>query len=350
MRASIRSGAIIGAVASVALCLLQPHIALLVAFGVAAAGVLAGLAVAKWLDLEQYGRQLEEGVRAGALAAGLPGLCALISLLVLGPHDVATLALRSRVSGVGLSSTISQLTTLGWAGLDVLFVVSATVAGILLAAAFAQTFAWSKSRHAAQVIRQARLTARVLQRGETWEPVPASQPSVLSALTGVGIPVPTGLPPIATAAFATGAVPAAFLSAAQPLQSSIVQWPASPRPTGSPLPAAAGKPLAAAFAASVATIPAQDPEPVPASEPDLPLGETGKRVKRKTSRARPVEPQLTDDVRKALAAWAEQNPEAAGAVKVGGRTAVASSYLNSEPPMPMPKRNRKKNETRDWIC
>jgi hypothetical protein len=75
---------------------------------------------------------------------------------------------------------------------------------------------------------------------------------------------------------------------------------------------------------------------------------TGKGAKRKTSRARPVDSQLTDEVRKALASWAEQNPDEAEAAKAGARVPVSSSYLNSD--APAPKRNRKKNATRDWIC
>jgi hypothetical protein len=48
----------------------------------------------------------------------------------------------------------------------------------------------------------------------------------------------------------------------------------------------------------------------------------------------------------ALAAWASENADANPAAEA--RSPLPSTYLNSAPPAP--KRNRKKNPTRDWIC
>ena len=350
MRTSIRSGALIGGALSIALCLLQPRVALAVVLGIVLAGPVAGLAVAKWLDLGNYGRQLEEGVRAGLLACGLPGFCALVSLLVLGPHDAVELAARSHAGGLSLAPVVEPLASFGWAGLDILFTLAATIAGVVAAAFCALIFAWSKSAKAAQAIRQARLTALALQRGEQWDALPPpGQPSVLSALTGSGV-----LPPIRAGAAAglaapDGAgLPPTFLSAApapssQPAMSpGTLLWPApasNPRATGAPV------------AASAPVSGQHEQQQVEAATPTEPVAAVaapaGKRQRRKTSQARPVDTQLTDDVRKALAKWAEENAE--GAAAGAARTPAASTYLNSPAPA-APKRNRKKNETRDWIC
>jgi hypothetical protein len=75
---------------------------------------------------------------------------------------------------------------------------------------------------------------------------------------------------------------------------------------------------------------------------------------RKTSRARPADQQLTQAMRDALAAWAEEGPEkqmddaAADPANVPTRRpAQPSTYLNSAAPAP---KKRKRNNTRDWLC
>ena len=73
MRTSTRAGIVVGSIGSIALCILQFHIALAIAPGIVLGGFVAGLAVAKWLDHAHYGRQLEEGFYVGMLASGLPG-------------------------------------------------------------------------------------------------------------------------------------------------------------------------------------------------------------------------------------------------------------------------------------
>ena len=68
MRTSLRVGMLIGGAGSIALSVLQLRIGLSVAPCLIIAGIISGLAVAKWLDRPSYGRQLEEGARAGLLA------------------------------------------------------------------------------------------------------------------------------------------------------------------------------------------------------------------------------------------------------------------------------------------
>ncbi len=75
---------------------------------------------------------------------------------------------------------------------------------------------------------------------------------------------------------------------------------------------------------------------------------------RKTSRARPADQQLTQAMRDALAAWAENGSEdqagdaAADPANVPARRpAQPSTYLNSSAPAP---KKRKRNNTRDWLC
>src|SRR5215813_2864124 len=114
MRTSTRVGSVVGSVGSVALCILQFRFALAIVPLIVLGGVLAGLAVAKWLDRAHYGRQLEEGFYAGMLAAGLSGFIALLSLLTAGPRDIATLAERSRLGGFDVAPLVRQLSPLGW--------------------------------------------------------------------------------------------------------------------------------------------------------------------------------------------------------------------------------------------
>lgn len=64
--------------------------------------------------------------------------------------------------------------------------------------------------------------------------------------------------------------------------------------------------------------------------------------RRKDSRARPASADLNDAMREALAAWADDNDDPEE------RSAKKSEFLNTA--APAPKRGRKKNDTRDWLC
>src|SRR5262249_37658289 len=77
---------------------------------------------------------------------------------------------------------------------------------------------------------------------------------------------------------------------------------------------------------------------------------------RKTSRARPADRQLTQAMRDALAAWAEDADAGAGEQdNVAAepdqapprRPPQPSTYLNSAGPAP---KKRKRKDTRDWLC
>jgi hypothetical protein len=365
MRTSIRAGAILGGVGSIALCVLQLQIALAIAPGVILAGALAGLAVAKWLDRAHYGRQLEEGLRAGLLASGLTAFVSLLALLVAGPHDVATLTARSRIFGLSLAPLVRRLSGLGWAEMDVLVLLVCCAAGLLLAAVLAQVFGWGKSTQAARSVRTARLTALALQRGEHWDTLPPAAtipalpssfgaratgaPGMAAPPSGMMLPA-ASLLPSAFAAFAPGTA-AANAPVASPAHTPLVPEPVQPvAPASKPRTLAASVPSGASGAPPRATEPALPPAP----------GEPAKRgARRKTSQARPVEGQLTREMRKALEDWAQREQQGGdpgdahdaptAAASRSGRTRQPSTFLNSAGSAP-PKRNRKKNQTRDWLC
>ncbi|MGH2515696.1 MAG: hypothetical protein ACRDHP_08575, partial [Ktedonobacterales bacterium] len=168
MRTIVRIGGLVGSVAFIVLYAAQTGIALAVAPGVALAGLCGGLASAKWLEREWYGRQFNAGLRAGALASGIAAVGALLSLLFLGPRNLALLAARSHLAALNLAPAARMFGFLGWAGADALTIVLAALAGAALGALACQTFAWSKSARAVRVVAQARLAAQALNRDDVY--------------------------------------------------------------------------------------------------------------------------------------------------------------------------------------
>jgi hypothetical protein len=350
MRTILRAGGIVGGVFCVALAALQLVVAQMVIIGVALAGLIAGLCVAKWLERWWYGRQLEAGARGGLYACALAGSGALASLLLRGPHDLDTLAQRSHLGQLDLAPVVRALAFFDWIGADILLVAVAAVAGVLLAALAAQITGWSKSGHALRVVEQARLTAEALARDEA--PTPASGSNPLQ-----GIPAATLLNPLPGAAFTGAPTPLAgapsALGLAAPglaapgLMPNAVSSPGFTRMTQAPAPLPLGTagpaPMAPTASRREQAAPAA-PAAAEATQATLPAA-SAQRV-RKSSSARPAGKQLTQAMRDALAAWAEDNVEAEAAGKA--RAPQPSTYLNSAPPVV--KRNRKKNATRDWIC
>ncbi len=354
MRTSLRVGMLIGGVGSVALSVLQARIGLVVAPCLVIAGIIAGLAVAKWLDRPSYGRQLEEGARAGLLACGLPGFVALLSLLVAGPRDIAGLAATSHFFGFDFSSVVLQLSPLGWAGIDVLTLVSSAVTGLVWSAVLVQLFAWSKTARTERVVRQARLSAAAVQRADQANVPALAAPvgrSALGTLLAIGAPATaakgaTGAPvPVAASARRTGAVmpsgtqqptvvrmspPMAQTTAPQP----IVPPPTPQRYMPTPEPAA--------------------PAPTPQGAAERP----SRPPRGKTSAARRMESRLNQQMRAALEAWAAQEDGTDAdssldepATSSSKRAPKPSTFLNSDRDGQRPaKRNRKKNQTRDWLC
>jgi len=334
MATNVRIGLIVGAVAFVLLYALQSNLALGIVPWVTVTGAIAGLLVAKWLDRAWYGRQLEAGAKTGAIASGMAAAGALLSLIVLGPHSVAALAAHSYEPGYSLARVIRSVAFLGWIGVDIAFVSASLVGGILVAAVLAQVAAWSKSVRVTRSITQARLAAQELNREEGWravtgspvigQPVPAS--ALLAQLRGASF----GGSPV------SGAHPAIGL--ATPLSFAPNSSPGMP--TATPIPPHAG------------------PSAQPASPPSQPGAETAQRPR---AAAKRIDRASTEEIRAALAAWEEDNatpPETSDTQehattthdeKPVKRTAVTSAYLNSAPPTP-PKRNRKKQATRDWLC
>jgi hypothetical protein len=377
MRTIQRVGIITGGVGVVVLFVAQVAVALGVVWGIVGVGLAAGLAMAKWLPREWFGRQFEAGLRAGSLACGIAALGALASLVIFGPHDSTTLLQRSPSALVDTLPLVHSFAFLGWSGMVMLAVLVSAAAGVAVAAVAAQAFALSKNRRTIRVVTQARLTALALSGDLAWESLPAPMtggpalaPSVPPALwlgqgtnAGLaGMPIPRGMPAGLMAPTSGPATPdapqrrataAPQRATASPRRSTMgpareVPPPAPPSPLSRreqewerepALPSAAGMDAEAA-----------DPDADTATLPVAP-----RRAKpRKTSRARPADQQLTQAMRDALAAWAEEGPEertddaAADPANVPTRRpAQPSTYLNSAAPAP---KKRKRNNTRDWLC
>ena len=373
MRTILRAGALCGLLGAVAAVALQPLIGLGVIWLIPLVGFCAGLAVAKWLERDWYGRQLGAGLRAGAIAAGIAALAAFLALVLGGSRDTATLLAQSDLSLVTLAPAARTLVSLNWLATDLLAIVAAALLGLILAALVTQLVGWSKSRHAIEVVDQARRAAQMLaQSAPQLPPAPASariaaapELPLLGRPTGVplagarptGGPLPTGVP-LPTGIRPTGAPVAAQASGAPTRVSPAHRQPRTAVQTPPPAPGSLrspeSEPVPAAMAdmADMAESPADEPLRAP-------------RARRRSS-ARPVEQQLTDEMRAALEAWAEEHgtsdktpavskgapavsdADDASPAPAAARTPQASKYLND--PAPRPKRNRKKNQTRDWIC
>jgi hypothetical protein len=327
----------------VALAVLQLSVALVVIVGVALAGVITGLCVAKWLERWWYGRQLEAGAQAGLYACALAGSGALASLILRGPRDLDTLALRSHLGPLDLAPAVHALAFFDWVGADVLLVAAAAVAGILLAALSAQLVGWSKSGRTLRIVEQARLTAEALAHDEAPVPAGGSNPpqgipaaTLLNRLPGTGFtgaPVPLAGAPSALGLAAPGSMPNSLPGSGF---TRTTQAPALLR-SGTAGPARAAQ-----------IAPRREPDPMATAEAtQATVPAAPARRARKSSSARPAGKQLTQAMRDALTAWAEDNNvEAQAAAKA--RAPQPSTYLNSAPPVV--KRSRKKNATRDWIC
>lgn len=292
MRAILRVGIITGVCAIIALSALQQAATLAAVLGIVVTGAVAGTGAAKWLEWAWYGRQFEAGWRTGAVACGVAGLGTFVSLLIAGPHDSVALAAHSQLLGVDLGPLARGLAGLGWLGTDFLLVLASTALGIGLSAVTALVFALGKSARAVSVITEARQAAQANNRTE-----PLSTP----------LPLP-GYPSLASPA-------------------SGATWHTSPQTGVLPAPGAYPASLTGAS---------------PSGAPQF--GQAAPDSGRGPSTARPVERELDDDEREALARWAEEHAGDAS----GPRTPAPSTYLNS--PSPAPKRNRKKQQTRDWLC
>lgn len=350
MRTIIRVGVIVGGLWFVALFALQAAVALVVLVGVIAAGICAGLAIAKWLDRAWYGKQLLAGLRAGAIASGTAGLAALVALLAMGPHDVTTLAARSHAFGLNLGAVARALGFAGYIGVDILGTLAAVALGAGLAAVMAQIFAWSKSAKAIRIVAQARLAAQVTRQDDERAPYSTGAPTLAAGQ------------PVHAAVLLNQKATGAYAVPASTSQGNVIPFPDPLFPAASSMPRLApdyappSSPTLTPPTPIAPRRPFASPEPVaPAAwsantgEPDDTLAglfPTGpeETPARKVSRARPVSQDLTDAMRDALAMWAEENEPSEPAA----RDANKSEFLNTA--TPAPKRGRKKSDTRDWLC
>ncbi len=323
MRTVTRTGVTLSVVAALTLYGLQLIAGLVVTLGIIAIGAIAGLSVAKWLERDWYGRQLEAGARAGAIACGVAGLSSALYLLGQGPDSIAALAARSHLLGVSLGPVALALSPLGVAGVDVVAVVVASLLGVAASALMAQLFGWGKDKRSLRVIAQARLAAQAQQYGELGAQTtgsgarPASPSVALYGRTAAG----TGAP-------------------------SVTNGPRVRR-TAAPLPDAetAEAPLAfnswddlAGGVGQAATARTPATPARPAAKPPKPPG---------AANAHSADNAISDDERAALLAWEaaladESQPSAKS------RQPKASAFLNQ--PTSAPRRSRKKQQTRDWLC
>ncbi|HEY7848504.1 MAG TPA: hypothetical protein VIC27_00500 [Ktedonobacterales bacterium] len=320
MRTVTRIGVTLSVVAALALYGLQLMAGLVVTLGVIAVGAIAGLCMAKWLERDWYGRQLDAGARAGAIACGVAGLSAMIYLLGQGPRSTAELAARSHLLGVSLAPVALALSPLGSVGIDITCSVVAALLGVALAAITAQLFGWGKDKRSLQVIAQARLAAQSQQHGEVGAQAtpsggrPAS-PSV--RLYGRSGP----------ASSATGA-PGLRRTAGPAMQADVAEAPLTFDSWGDD-----GDVGDDTSQAPTLQTPAASAAPAP--------------KKKGASNARSADQAISADERAALLAW-ESALADDSRPGVKGREPKASAFLNQ--PTAAPKRNRKKQNTRDWLC
>ncbi len=334
MRTITRTGVTLSVIAALALYGVQLVSALGVALGIVLTGALAGLSVAKWLEREWYGRQLEAGARAGAIACGVGGLSSLLYLLGQGPRSLPELATRSHLVGVDLAPLVESLSGLGWAGVDIAVIFIAIALGVISAALTAQIIGWSKSKRAARVVAQARLAAQALQRADARGAVTAGPRSNTAGpqLYATGAPV---------------SAPGREANA----------W------EGLGLPGAS----APAAAAHRSWRPATPPQPAPTPRSG---------IIHRPSDARAAKEALTDEARLALSNWEDeldgfdeidelerfegledldrleekegQDGKGKRDAKEKARTPNPSTFLTSPPPAKPGK--RKRQNTGDWLC
>lgn len=326
MRTVTRTGVILSVVAALALYGLQLAAGLVVTLGIIVVGFIAGLCVAKWLERDWYGRQLDAGARAGAIACGVAGLASLFYLLGQGPRTTADLAARSHLGGISLGWLVEALSPLGAAGADVVSTVMAMLLGVLLAALTALVLGWGKDKRSQRVIAQARLAAQSQQHGEIGAQVtpsgarPAS-PSVrlFGRTDGVG-----GL--------LTG--PTVRRTAGPEIREDVGDAPLT-------FDSWDDAPATSQQASQQATLQTPAASNVPAAKPPR---------ARRGSNARSAGDAISPEERSALLAWEKALADGSrpGAAKAQPRAPKHSEFLTE--PGAAPRRNRKKQNTRDWLC
>jgi hypothetical protein len=311
-----RVGLLLGVIGSLVVYGLGRMAGLTAAVGVITIGLLAGLAMAKWLEWGWFGRQIAAGLRAGLLACGLVTAAGLAALITQGPHDISALAAQSHLGGLSLAPLAHSLGALGWLGVDVVVLVMAYLAGTVLAVGVTEVFAYGKSDDAVRTVSQARLAAEALRGGRAWSGV-ASRPISQKPGSLTGGP----------------------------------QWQSSPTPSAAPRATKAPAPQSGAQSygdseelANFYTPPAPPSGRRQTSEPQ-PVGDAAMNYLDDETR-------LREAMREALSMWADETEDGAEEQptqrrkREPKREANPSAFLNAD----HPKRNRKKTNTRDWLC
>lgn len=314
MRTVTRVGVSLSVVAALALYGLQLVAGLLATLGIIIIGVIAGLCVAKWLQRDWYGRQLDAGARAGAIACGVAGLSSMLYLLGQGPRTTAELATRSHLGGLSMGWLAQALSPLGPAGVIVVSSVVATLLGAALAAVTALVFGWGKDKRSQRVIAQARLAAQSQQHGEMGAqvtPSGARPPSPSVQLYGRNSSAEGGLL----------SAPGVRRTAGPVIREDV----------------------------------AEEPVAFESWDDDAPTRKTtlqsasAKQPKRRPSNARSAGDAISADERAALLAWEKALADGSQpGARSQQRAAKPSEFLTQ--PGAAPKRSRKKQNTRDWLC
>jgi hypothetical protein len=302
--------------------------ALVVGIALLALGVVTGLAMAKWLEWPWFGRQLEAGAKAGAIACVPAGLVALFALLIQGPHDAARLADASHlgpISGAGFARAFSFG---GWVSADLSVVVLCTAFAVLLAAGTTLVAGWSKSARTVQAVTRAYEAAQALRRG-TWGPAPSSQvpafPSSLAAGPAWQGATSPSIPLVGTAQPAAVATPYTPLALPVPAVATAVS-PDVGRGVGRPEPGH-----------TPANTPTNDEELRKAMREALAMwgDDTGETAAVSGTSSNETSPQGT----------APASEEVEQPTERRKRTPKASQFLNDGK-----RKGRKKTDTRDWLC
>lgn len=378
MRTIRRTVILLGCVGFIALYLLQLRLALAATPLLLVVGVLTGLAVAKWLPWGWYGRQFAAGVRGGAVACGLAAAGVLLSLVGGKTPHVAALAAESHLPGLNLAGIVTSLGAVGWFTPYLLLTLCFALGGVVLAGLVAQIAAWNKSQRTVRVIREAHNSASLLHRNQTWAPASNSIPSIggywNSVLPSAG---PASHPGLMAAGVVGAAAPNGHASAAH----TPVSGGSPARLRGSYGMQDVRTEQGPAYLAPLPPLDFEINEPLESFAPPPALTDAPEQIppRRTYSGAQPIPAAMSDDLRKALDDWGDEpatDAPAAGAEATDAdaadpepgtpkkatakgsaakpktptkRQPKASAYLNSDPPA-APRRNRKKQNTRDWLC
>lgn len=311
MRIVTRIGVTLSVVAALALYGVQYVAGLVAMLGVVVIGVLAGLGVAKWLERAWYGRQLEAGARAGAIACGVAGLSSALYLLGSSPTSMTVLADRSQLLGSSFVSLVLSLSPIGPVGAIIACAVVSTLLGVAASAITAQVFGVGKDKHAVDVVAQARLAAQAMQKGELGAQTNATgAPAPAPSVRLFGRSAPMTISP----ATARTAAPAPHPELPAP---AFTSWDDESSPDASQ--------------SSAKKKPAK----------------RGRAQERPVSHARSADHAMTTEEREALLAWDDELSDDSQP-DLGAREPKKSAFLNES--LASPRRNRKKQNTRDWLC